>query len=238
MWIDDSNELQKVSHLVRSPLNFFSSSFGSLTLELLISATAWWVTGVTVALVTTVGVLVSGAVVVVWWAGGVKPEVVKACSLLVTGTVLLVTTSNWCSTASNWYGTASSWYCTRHLCWWDTGFSCTYLVLYTENGLLNSLFKLISLLNFVLYVVILDKSQICSSNSRNLSSFSFNETLHCINLSNVGPASISYSPSSWCINLVADDLLPARTFLILARASDIVLDWAATVRQSTVNPQF
>ena len=53
------------AHMVRSPLNFFGSSFGSLTLELLSSATAWWGTGVTVALVTTVGVLVSEAVVIV-----------------------------------------------------------------------------------------------------------------------------------------------------------------------------
>ena len=45
----------------------------------------------------------------------------------------------------------------------------------------------------------------------------------------MGPSSISYSPSSWCINLVADDLWPACTFLFLARASDIVLGLIATV---------
>jgi len=59
--MEDSKELQKVSHLVRSPLNFLGSILGSFTLELLVSVTSRWA-GVTVVLVTTVGALVAGVV--------------------------------------------------------------------------------------------------------------------------------------------------------------------------------
>ena len=60
--MEDSKELQNVSHLVRSPLNFLGSSLKSLTLELPVPVTSWWGTGVTV-LVTTVVVLASEQVV-------------------------------------------------------------------------------------------------------------------------------------------------------------------------------
>ena len=76
---------------MRSPLNFLGSSFGSLTLELLVSATAWWVNGVVVELVTTV-VLLSGTAVTVSWVGGDTLMVVTTASVVVVTTASLVVT--------------------------------------------------------------------------------------------------------------------------------------------------